>query len=165
MEISFHSHLDPNTVIATKFFTWHDSCAVVVCANICCDLIASSGITARRSFHRIWIAGKKTLVKRAPEGLKYFADALCTFIVFCYIYCFLAREMVGRQSLYGVTYAHCSLHQYWWPWAVLGWLASPKGWNTGWKGCFDTVYLLQTLVSSEKVKWNQIYTVKLHYHD
>ena len=24
---------------------------------------------ARRSFHRIWIAGKKTLVKRAPEGV------------------------------------------------------------------------------------------------
>ena len=66
MEISFHSHLDPNTVIATKFCTWHDSCAVVACAKICCDLIASSGITARRSFHQIWIAGKKSLVKRAP---------------------------------------------------------------------------------------------------
>ena len=66
MEISFHSHLDSNTVIATKFCTWHDSCAVVACAKICCDLMASNGITARRSFHRIWIAGKKSLVKRAP---------------------------------------------------------------------------------------------------
>ena len=28
--------------------------------------MASNGITARRSFHRIWIAGKKPLVKRAP---------------------------------------------------------------------------------------------------
>ena len=27
--------------------------------------MASNGITARRSFHRIWIAGKKSLVKRA----------------------------------------------------------------------------------------------------
>ena len=28
--------------------------------------MASNGIAARRSFHRIWIAGKKSLVKRAP---------------------------------------------------------------------------------------------------
>ena len=34
MEISFHSHLDANTVIATKFCTWHDSCAVMACAKI-----------------------------------------------------------------------------------------------------------------------------------
>ena len=56
---SFHSHLDSNTVIATKFCTWHDSCAVVACATICCDLMASNGVMARRSFHRIRIAGKK----------------------------------------------------------------------------------------------------------
>ena len=66
---SFHSHLDSNTVIATKFCTWHDSCAVVACAKICCDLMASNGVMARRSFHRIWIVGKKTLVKRAPGEL------------------------------------------------------------------------------------------------
>ena len=30
--------------------------------------MASNGITARRIFHRIWIAGKKSLVKRAPEA-------------------------------------------------------------------------------------------------
>ena len=66
MEISFYSHLESNTVIATKFCTWHDSCAVMACAKICRDLMASNGITARRSFHRIWIAGKKSLVKWAP---------------------------------------------------------------------------------------------------
>ena len=66
MEISFHSHLDSNTVIATKFCTWHDICAVVACAKICCDVMASNGVMARRSFHRVWIAGKKPLVKRAP---------------------------------------------------------------------------------------------------
>ena len=66
MEIWFLYHLDSNTVIATKFCTWHDSCAVVACAKICCDLMASNGIIARRSFHRIWITGKKSLVKRAP---------------------------------------------------------------------------------------------------
>ena len=67
MEISFHSHLDSNTAIVTKFCTWHDSCAVVSCAKICCDLMVSNGITARRSFHRIRIAGKKSLVKWAPH--------------------------------------------------------------------------------------------------
>ena len=67
MEISFHSHLDSNTVIATKFCTWHDSCAVVACAIISCDLMASNRVMARRSFHRFWIVGKKTLVKRDPD--------------------------------------------------------------------------------------------------
>ena len=35
----------------------HESCAVVACAKICCDLTASNGVMARRSFHRVWIAG------------------------------------------------------------------------------------------------------------
>ena len=63
MEISFHSHLNSNTVIATKLCTWHDCCAVVACAKMCWDLKASNGITARRSFHWIWIAVKKSLVR------------------------------------------------------------------------------------------------------
>ena len=33
MEISFHSHFDSNTVIATKFCTRNGSCAVVACAK------------------------------------------------------------------------------------------------------------------------------------
>ena len=66
MEISFHSQLNSNTVIATKFCTWHDSCAVVPCAKICYDLMASNGIMARPRFHWIKIAGKKTLMKWAP---------------------------------------------------------------------------------------------------
>ena len=49
-----------------QFCTWHDSCAVVACAKNFRDLMASNGITARRNFHRIWIAGKKPLVKWAP---------------------------------------------------------------------------------------------------
>ena len=68
--ISFHSHLNSDAVIATTFCTWHDSCAVMACAKICCDVMASNGVVARRSFHQIWIAGKKTLVKRAPSWLK-----------------------------------------------------------------------------------------------
>ena len=69
MEISFHSHLESNKVIATKLCRWQDSCAVVACAKICRDLMGNNGITARRIFYRIWIAGKKTLVKRAPGEL------------------------------------------------------------------------------------------------
>ena len=34
MGISFHSHLQCNRVIATKFCTWHDNCVVVAYANI-----------------------------------------------------------------------------------------------------------------------------------
>ena len=55
---SFQSHLNSNTVIATKLCTWHDSCAVLACAKICCYLMACNGVMARRNFHRIWIAGK-----------------------------------------------------------------------------------------------------------
>ena len=66
MGISIRSHLYSNAVIAAKFCAWHDSCAVVACAKMCCDLMASNRVMARRSFHRIWIAGKKPLVKRAP---------------------------------------------------------------------------------------------------
>ena len=64
MEIS---HLDSNRVIATKFCTWHDSCAVVACTKICCDLMASNGIMARRSLYLIWIAGKKNVSEMGPR--------------------------------------------------------------------------------------------------
>ena len=61
------SFVSLSPVIARKFCTWHDSCAVVACAKICCDLVASNGIMARLSFHRIWIADKNPLVKRSPD--------------------------------------------------------------------------------------------------
>ena len=47
MESLFFSHLDSNKVIATKFCTWHNSCAVVACAKICCDLMNSNSIMIR----------------------------------------------------------------------------------------------------------------------
>ena len=37
------------------------------CAKSCCNLVASNWITARRSFHQIWIASKESLVKWAPD--------------------------------------------------------------------------------------------------
>ena len=57
-EISFCSHLRSNKLIATKFCTWYNSCAVVACAKFCCALKASNSITARWIFHRIWIEQK-----------------------------------------------------------------------------------------------------------
>ena len=70
METSLRSHLGSKTVIATKFRTWHDSCAVVACAKTCCDLMASNGITARRSFHRTRTAGKKIVSETGPRLLR-----------------------------------------------------------------------------------------------
>ena len=68
MQISFHSHLDSNTVIATKFCTWHDSCAVVACAKICCDLMPGR----QRSYHKAkfpsnLICGQKTVSETGPR--------------------------------------------------------------------------------------------------
>ena len=39
MEISFCSHLSWSKVIAMKFSTWHNSCAVVTCAKFCSNMI------------------------------------------------------------------------------------------------------------------------------
>ena len=45
-------------VIAAKFCTCHDSCAVMACAKICSDLINKNWITTKWIFNRIWIANK-----------------------------------------------------------------------------------------------------------
>ena len=88
MESSFHSHLDFNTVITTNFCTWHDRCAVVACAKICCALMASKGITTRRNFHRNWIAGKKSLAKRPPPppAVHSLQSPTLLCIWFCYLF-------------------------------------------------------------------------------
>ena len=38
-----------NSVITTKFCTWHDSSAVVPCAELCSDLIAKNGEYSQRN--------------------------------------------------------------------------------------------------------------------
>ena len=110
MEISFHSHLNSNTVIATKFCTWHDSCAVVACAKICCDLMASNGITARRNFHRIWIAGKKSLVKRAPGPILQMIYELITHFVAIYLYITWKIVIQSSHNFAHVTTVKLSLY-------------------------------------------------------
>ena len=46
-----------------KIYTWHDSCAVVSCVKICCNLMVSNWITAKRNFHWTWIVSKKKKVR------------------------------------------------------------------------------------------------------
>ena len=71
MDTSFYSHPNSNKVIAIKFCTCHDSCAVVPCAKFCCDLVTSDWITERRSFHRIWIVSKIPFVVQTCRHLAH----------------------------------------------------------------------------------------------
>ena len=54
---------DPNSnlVIPTKFCSWHNSCAAMVCAKFCSNLFTRNRIKAKRIFHQIRIV--KQLVK------------------------------------------------------------------------------------------------------
>ena len=56
-----------------KFYTWHDSRAVLACVKFYCNLMASNEITAR---HQIWIASKKLLEEQANVPL--FSEFLLT---------------------------------------------------------------------------------------
>ena len=66
MEISFCSFPNCSEVMAMKFCTWHDSCAVVTCAKFCSNMIAQSRVTLKPVSHQIWITMEKPLVKWAP---------------------------------------------------------------------------------------------------
>ena len=63
MEILFCSHPSCNEVIAMKFCTGHDSCAVVGCAKFCSDMMSYNGVTLKPIFHPIWITMEKSFVK------------------------------------------------------------------------------------------------------
>ena len=54
MEISFSFHLNCSKVIAIKFCTWHDSCAVVA-SEKCRNMTPYNGVTLKPIFHRICI--------------------------------------------------------------------------------------------------------------
>ena len=66
MEISLCSHWRCIEVIAMKFCTWQDSCAVMACAKFCSDLMSYNGITVKQIFHRNWMAMEKSPMKWAP---------------------------------------------------------------------------------------------------
>ena len=52
MANSHCSHSNSNEAIATKFCAWHDSCAVVACEKVCCDMMTRNGIIAKLNFGR-----------------------------------------------------------------------------------------------------------------
>ena len=58
-----------NEVIAVKFCTWQDSCAVVACAKFCSDLIPYNKVTPKPIFHLIWITIEKSFIKLSHCGL------------------------------------------------------------------------------------------------
>ena len=64
-QTSFCSHLRYTTLVAIKFCTWHDSCAVVACAK-CSDMIPYNGVTLKQICHRIWIRMDKILHEMGP---------------------------------------------------------------------------------------------------
>ena len=64
-------HLNLNAMNATKFCTWHDSCAVKPCAKICSNLLTKHQITGRWIYYEIWIMSETSLVKWAPDLLPY----------------------------------------------------------------------------------------------
>ena len=68
IEILFPSLTNSNTVMATKFCTWCDGCAVVVCTKFCWDVINSNGITGKWKSRRIWIAVEKSLISQMYLG-------------------------------------------------------------------------------------------------
>ena len=47
-----------------KFCTWHDSCAVMICAKFCSDMVFCNGFTLKPVFCRSWITMVKLFVKR-----------------------------------------------------------------------------------------------------
>ena len=59
------SYSNSDKVFIAKFCTCHDSCAVVECAKICCDLSTKNWIIAKWSFHQTCITSKISTVKCA----------------------------------------------------------------------------------------------------
>ena len=66
----FHSALNPSCseVIAIRFCTWHDSCAVVACEKLCNDMIPINGFILESIFHRIWMTTK---IQTNTTGFSY----------------------------------------------------------------------------------------------
>ena len=105
IEISFHFHPNSNPLIATKFCTCHDSCAVMSCAKLCSNMIIKN-VTAKFFLHGIrtllvqWVWGllpveslcvlqdlqvfywpSPNLSQLIPECLTFFALVLDCYIV------------------------------------------------------------------------------------
>ena len=66
MEIPLCSHPCCNEVIAMKFCTGYNSCAVLACAKFCSDMIHYRGVTWKSIFHLIQIMMEKSFVLWEP---------------------------------------------------------------------------------------------------
>ena len=66
--ILFCSHPNSNKVITTKFCTCHDSCAVVACAKVWCDIMTRHGITTKQKFPSNLHCDDKTVTEMIPRS-------------------------------------------------------------------------------------------------
>ena len=57
-----------DTMIATKYCSWHDNCAAVPYANNYWDVMTKSWISTKRNIIGIWILSQKPLVEWVPEA-------------------------------------------------------------------------------------------------
>ena len=55
MEIKFCSPLSCSKVIAIKFCTWHDSCAIMACAKFYSDIKPNNRVILKPIFTQIWM--------------------------------------------------------------------------------------------------------------
>ena len=53
MEILFYPHPSYNEMISMKFYTWHDSCAVMACVKFCSDMMNYDEVTVNPISHQI----------------------------------------------------------------------------------------------------------------
>ena len=77
------------------------------CRGMCKNLLQSdgqNGITARRSFHRIWIAGKKLLVKWAPVLSRVVS---WLFSMFSGVFCLRLKPYLVVKIASDVLTQHC----------------------------------------------------------
>ena len=66
MDVSFYSYPSRSEVIDMKLCTWHDCCAVVVCAKFCSNMIPCTRVTLEPIFLRIWMMIEISFMKWAP---------------------------------------------------------------------------------------------------
>ena len=85
MAISFCSHPNTNKLIATIFGTWHDSRAVVACANFYYDMITSKWIAAGLPTSKIL--------------LPYFVEKISVFLI-TFPYPLICSSSDSKQSLW-----------------------------------------------------------------
>ena len=115
-----------------KFCTWHNSCAVMSCGNICGDLVATDSITAKSFFHWILITMEKLLVKRGPTLPPQTKDFIyqhhfkcCGMIIKkANIFSNLLNKILFRSH----TYRH-------WPCRLIGcffWSMINRNWTKSW---------------------------------